>query len=272
MSYNLPTDSTMGGGGNNGSNNLPVGGATDTGVGTESGGGEPNTSGDGAFSGPPDPSTYTDFENPSAYTTNEFGGDSSFAGPPAPTTGGIDMPAGGDNPSEGTSDLGSSGGINQPAPVDTSSDTPYTDPNSDDTSGGGYSPPPDSSDDYSGGDYSGGDYSGGDDSSYARGGAVQNMGIPPQRGQGGGMTTGGRVPLQASPSQGQQTDDVPARLNAGEFVVPKDVAAWKGQEFFQKLIEQSRKARLGSPAKPKAKLPLPNQHQPSFISRRMPGR
>jgi len=36
---------------------------------------------------------------------------------------------------------------------------------------------------------------------------------------------------------------VQARLNTGEFVIPKDVAAWKGQEFFYKLMAQSRRTR-----------------------------
>lgn len=75
--------------------------------------------------------------------------------------------------------------------------------------------------------------------SWAEGGAV---GLP---------TTGGMVPQSASPSMGQQTDDVPASLNAGEFVIPKDVAYWKGQEFFQNLIEKSRQALSGAPAKGK---------------------
>ena len=50
------------------------------------------------------------------------------------------------------------------------------------------------------------------------------------------------------PSNGAQTDDVPARLNAGEFVIPKDVAEWKGQEFFYKLMAQARaiRAKAGS--------------------------
>jgi hypothetical protein len=78
---------------------------------------------------------------------------------------------------------------------------------------------------------SSGDTSGG----YAEGGAIDIQG-------------GGQVPQEASPSQGQQTDDIQANVNANEFVVPKDVALWKGQEFFQKLIAQSRKARLSAPA------------------------
>jgi hypothetical protein len=60
-----------------------------------------------------------------------------------------------------------------------------------------------------------------------------------------------------SPSGGRQVDDVqaqapggPARLNADEFVIPRDVALWKGQEFFQKLIDQSRARRVTAPAKP----------------------
>ena len=78
-------------------------------------------------------------------------------------------------------------------------------------------------------------------------------------------TTGGRVPIGASPSGGRQTDDVAARLNAGEFVIPKDVAAWKGHEFFQKLIAQSRKARVtGSPAQGQMKPPLSGP--PRFVS------
>jgi hypothetical protein len=59
---------------------------------------------------------------------------------------------------------------------------------------------------------------------------------------------GGYVPGEMSPSDGARTDDVPAQLNAGEFVIPKDVAQFKGLEFFYKLMAQARKARatLGS--------------------------
>ena len=56
-------------------------------------------------------------------------------------------------------------------------------------------------------------------------------------------TTGGFVSRELSPSAGSRTDDVNARLNAGEFVIPKDVAAFKGREFFYKLIAQARKMR-----------------------------
>jgi hypothetical protein len=97
-------------------------------------------------------------------------------------------------------------------------------------------------------DYYAGDWSGNYDDYggvFARGGAVP------------GYDGGGNVPPQMSPSGGQQVDDIPAvmpggpaRLNANEFVIPQDVALWKGQEFFQKLIEQSRKHRVTAPAQP----------------------
>jgi hypothetical protein len=78
---------------------------------------------------------------------------------------------------------------------------------------------------------------------------------PPQRMAGGGpaqrgpnqqqATSGGFVSRELSPSGGSQTDDVDARLNAEEFVIPKDVAKWKGKEFFYKLIQQARKQGQG---------------------------
>jgi hypothetical protein len=85
---------------------------------------------------------------------------------------------------------------------------------------------------------------------YAGGGDVGN-------GDGGGGipdgTTGGHVDQDMSPSQGAIVDDVPARLNAEEFVVPRDVARWKGEEFFHQLIDKSRKARQGVTATPEQK-------------------
>lgn len=74
------------------------------------------------------------------------------------------------------------------------------------------------------------------------------------------MTSGGNVPQSASPSQGRQTDDVNARLNAGEFVIPRDVVHDRGTAFFQKLISQSRKLRTGMagpPARAQMKPSLP---------------
>lgn len=65
-----------------------------------------------------------------------------------------------------------------------------------------------------------------------------------------GFEEGGPVPEAASPSRGSRPDDVPAALSVDEFVVPEDVARWKGEEFFQKLIEQSRKAKGEAQAVP----------------------
>jgi hypothetical protein len=73
------------------------------------------------------------------------------------------------------------------------------------------------------------------------------------------ITPGGNLPPAMSPSRGAAIDDIRARvnqtgqevrLNTDEFIVPQDVAKWKGEEFFQKLIEQSRKAKQTAPAKP----------------------
>jgi len=46
-----------------------------------------------------------------------------------------------------------------------------------------------------------------------------------------------------SQSQGAITDDVPARLNVGEFVFPKDVVEWRGEAWMQKEIMKARKER-----------------------------
>lgn len=89
---------------------------------------------------------------------------------------------------------------------------------------------------------------------FAKGGPVQGKRPMPQR-RPMPSPGGGRVPPRMSPSGGQRVDDIPAvtpngpaRLNADEFVIPKDVALWKGQEFFQNLIDQSRKKRMTAPA------------------------
>jgi hypothetical protein len=56
-------------------------------------------------------------------------------------------------------------------------------------------------------------------------------------------TPGGGVPAHASPSNGAVTDDVPAMLTANEFVIPKDVATWKGHEYFAKQIDAARRGQ-----------------------------
>lgn len=73
------------------------------------------------------------------------------------------------------------------------------------------------------------------------------------------VTSGGKLDPSMSPSHGAAIDDIPAqvngsgqpvRLNADEFIVPADVAKWKGEEFFQKMIQQSRQQKDQAPAKP----------------------
>jgi hypothetical protein len=98
-------------------------------------------------------------------------------------------------------------------------------------------------------------------SGIAEGGVVPAH-PPGTPGSGQGVTPGGNVPAHASPTRGAAIDDVPARLNVGEFVVPNDVVAWKGEEFFQKVIEGSRKAKPEAPAKPTTVIAPPEQ--PTF--------
>jgi len=100
-----------------------------------------------------------------------------------------------------------------------------------------------------------GNYSTPDTSSFASGGVIP--------------TTGGHVPPSASPSHGAQTDDIPARLNADEYVIPRDVVHWKGKEFFEKLIQQSRKARGAPPQPIGAQMKPPLAGRPTFRSRPM---
>ena len=82
-------------------------------------------------------------------------------------------------------------------------------------------------------------------------------------------TPGGGVPAYASPSNGQQTDDVPALLTANEFVIPKDVATWKGHEYFAKQIDAARRgqqqfaSRDDIGGEPAPAIP----QQPTFVSR-----
>ncbi len=123
-------------------------------------------------------------------------------------------------------------------------------------SGGGsqYQAAPDSS--YGVGNYArGGDVRGGSSGAgQANGGAT--AGREPGGAGNPGIadgTTGGFVSRHLSPSGGAETDDIPAQLNADEFVMPRDVVKWKGQEFFQKLIDQARQARQKGSAKPTMK-------------------
>jgi hypothetical protein len=82
---------------------------------------------------------------------------------------------------------------------------------------------------------------------------------------GGDVTPGGRVPAAASPSGGQRVDDVNARVTAGEFILPKDVTSWLGEEKLQKLIAKSRQDKQGAVAKPAIGVVRPQA--PTFQSR-----
>lgn len=87
---------------------------------------------------------------------------------------------------------------------------------------------------------------------FAEGGAIpmDDQGMP--------------VPPEASPTRGAIPDDVPAeidgqtpaRLNAGEFVLPRDVVSWMGEKQLQGLVLKSRKEMSGAngerPAQPSA--------------------
>lgn len=123
--------------------------------------------------------------------------------------------------------------------------------------GGGYDT------NYGSGDYSGYGSGGDDFGGFAQGGAIPDPS--------GGYE--GALPANISPSGGQQTDDIQAsgpqgsslRLNANEFVIPKDVALWKGQEFFHKMIAQSRQGRAQAQAMPQGgpqqRAPVPSAGQ-----------
>lgn len=53
----------------------------------------------------------------------------------------------------------------------------------------------------------------------------------------------GAIPEEASPTGGAAVDDVPVRLNVGEFVIPDDVVSWYGEKHMYGLIEKANKER-----------------------------
>lgn len=100
---------------------------------------------------------------------------------------------------------------------------------------------------------------------YARGAPVAaypggNPTVSPPDG-----TTGGAVPMGSSPTQGAVSDDVPAALTAGEFVMPKDVTQWIGEQGLQKMILKSRKEMQTAKAQPSPTQQPPGP--PTFVSR-----
>jgi hypothetical protein len=85
----------------------------------------------------------------------------------------------------------------------------------------------------------------------------------------GGPVSGGAVPAEASPTRGKAVDDVPARLNAGEFVVPKDVVAWVGEKTMHQMIEKAKKERTDLPQRSGAipEVGMAPIQPPTFASR-----
>jgi hypothetical protein len=82
---------------------------------------------------------------------------------------------------------------------------------------------------------------------YGAGGAGSGYWMRQSGAQAGGpgVAKGGYISPALSASHGEEVDDVSARLNAGEYVIPRDVVDFKGKEFFSKLIAQARKASGG---------------------------
>lgn len=73
-----------------------------------------------------------------------------------------------------------------------------------------------------------------------------------------GLADGGAVPAgeehmgvpvddDLSPSGGAAVDDVPARLNAGEFVMPKEAVEWIGQKQLYQMIGKAKQERQALP-------------------------
>jgi hypothetical protein len=114
---------------------------------------------------------------------------------------------------------------------------------------------------------------------FAAGGAIPSPGQPSHFGSlayddGGDVRggAGGVVPDELSPSGGAIPDDIPAQvsdggqaqINAGEFVIPKDVSSWLGQKELQKLIMKSRQEMgdpSAAPAQPETGPPQPDPMQ-----------
>jgi hypothetical protein len=80
----------------------------------------------------------------------------------------------------------------------------------------------------------------------------------------GVFAEGGEVPEELSRSDGAVVDDVPANLTAGEFIIPKDIVEWKGQEFFYKLMAQARKLRATAGGESQTGYGASNAASPAF--------
>lgn len=84
------------------------------------------------------------------------------------------------------------------------------------------------------------------------GGPVPQGAIPTSYSVGGNVTQRGALPVSPIPGS---TDTKPALLTPGEFVIPKDVVDFKGQDFFHRQIDSIRAAQNKRKA-------IPTQHAP----------
>jgi hypothetical protein len=98
-------------------------------------------------------------------------------------------------------------------------------------------------------------------SDYAEGGAVPDPGQDPSQDP---SQDPNLVPAGASPSGGKAIDDVSARVSSGEFILPRDVVEWLGEEKLQNLIKKAREGKQGAGAKPKARQAI--QTMPTYMS------
>lgn len=75
------------------------------------------------------------------------------------------------------------------------------------------------------------------------------------------------VSRELSPSRGAVVDDVPARLNAGEFIIPEDAVRWYGEKTFHQMVAKADKERqaipLESGAEPEMMM-LPANERPAI--------
>lgn len=84
------------------------------------------------------------------------------------------------------------------------------------------------------------------------GGPVPQGAIPTSYSVGGNVTSRGALPTSPIPGS---TDTKPALLTPGEFVIPKDVVDFKGQDFFHRQIDSIRAAQNKRKA-------IPTNHAP----------
>lgn len=68
-------------------------------------------------------------------------------------------------------------------------------------------------------------------------------GIAANAAMAGMFADGGPVPALASPSAGAETDDVPARVNVGEFIMPKEAVSWFGEKAMHDMILKAQRQR-----------------------------